>query len=65
MVPATFVFAYFGQGLGTALDSDGLHVPAELLVALALLGVMALVPIVVRRWRRSRGKEGVRDAAGA
>jgi uncharacterized membrane protein YdjX (TVP38/TMEM64 family) len=55
--PATFVFAYFGHSLGTALDGEGPHVPAGLLVALALLGVMALVPIVVRRWRRGGGRE--------
>jgi uncharacterized membrane protein YdjX (TVP38/TMEM64 family) len=54
-VPATFVFAYFGHGLQTALDSEGPHVPVALLVALVLLGCMALVPIAVRRWRR--GKE--------
>ncbi len=57
VVPATFVFAYFGQGLGTALDSDGVHVPTGLLVALALLGVMALAPIAVRRWRRRRDRK--------
>jgi len=57
IVPATFVFAYLGHSLGTALDGEGPHVPAGLLVALALLGVMALVPIAVRRWRRGRGRE--------
>jgi uncharacterized membrane protein YdjX (TVP38/TMEM64 family) len=56
-VPATFVFAYFGHGLGSAIDSEGPHVPVALLVALVLLGFMALVPIAVRRWRRGREKE--------
>ncbi len=57
VVPATFVFAYFGHGLGTALDSEGPHVPATLLVALALLGFLALAPIAVRRFRRRKEKE--------
>ncbi len=56
VVPATFVFAYFGHGLGTALDSEGAHVPATLLVALALLGLVALLPIAVRRLRRRKEK---------
>jgi uncharacterized membrane protein YdjX (TVP38/TMEM64 family) len=56
VVPASFVFAYFGHGLGTALDSEGPHVPVTLLVALAMLGVVALAPIAVRRWRRGKEK---------
>ncbi len=52
--PATFVFSYFGHGLRTALESEGQRVPVELLVGLALLGVVALVPPAVRRFRRGR-----------
>jgi uncharacterized membrane protein YdjX (TVP38/TMEM64 family) len=64
VVPAAFVFAYFGHGLGDALDSDRLEVPVGLLVALALLGVLALTPIAVRRLRRGKEKDGSVAADG-
>jgi uncharacterized membrane protein YdjX (TVP38/TMEM64 family) len=57
VVPPTFVFAHFGQGLEGALESDGVHVPTGLLVALALLAVLALLPVAVRRLRH-RGDRG-------
>jgi uncharacterized membrane protein YdjX (TVP38/TMEM64 family) len=55
IVPGTFVYSYFGQGLGTALEHEG--PPAALFVGFALLGVMALLPVAVRKWRRGRGTE--------
>jgi uncharacterized membrane protein YdjX (TVP38/TMEM64 family) len=64
VVPATFVFAYFGHGLQTALDSEGPHVPVALLVALVLLGFMALAPIAVRRFRRGKEREDVPTRPG-
>ncbi|MGH6925200.1 MAG: TVP38/TMEM64 family protein [Propylenella sp.] len=57
IVPATFVFSYFGQGLGSALESEGSPASLELFAALALLGVLALVPVAVRKWRRGREAE--------
>jgi uncharacterized membrane protein YdjX (TVP38/TMEM64 family) len=51
-VAPTFVFAFFGQGLGTALEGEGGPASAELLIGLVLLGLMALLPPLVRRWRR-------------
>jgi uncharacterized membrane protein YdjX (TVP38/TMEM64 family) len=59
VVPAAFVFAYFGHGLGDALDSDRLEVPVGLLIALVMLGVLALTPVAVRRFRRGKDKERV------
>ncbi len=58
ILPGTFVLSYFGEGLGGALDSDGRVLSTELVVALALLGAMALVPVLVRRWRRRRDSQG-------
>lgn len=55
ILPGTFVFSYFGHGVRTALRSEGAHLPAELFLGLALLALMALVPVIVRRWRRGRG----------
>ncbi len=54
ILPATFVFAYFGEGLRTSLESEGSPASLQLFTALALLGLMALIPIAVRRWRRGR-----------
>ena len=54
IIPGTFVYAYFGSGLEEALTEGGPVVPWKLLVALALLGVMAIVPVVWRRLRRRR-----------
>ena len=60
IVPATCVLAYFGEGLRTALDRSGSPFSAELLLGLALLAALALVPVVVRKWRR--GKDGAEQA---
>ncbi len=54
ILPGTFVYAYFGQGLRSALESGGSPLTAELFIGLALLGAMALVPVAVRKWRRGR-----------
>ncbi len=52
IIPGTFVYAYFGSGLDEALREGGPLVPWKLLVALALLGLMAIVPVAWRRLRR-------------
>jgi uncharacterized membrane protein YdjX (TVP38/TMEM64 family) len=54
ILPGTFVFSYFGQGLRTALGSEGPPLSVGLFVAFALLGLMALLPAMVRRLRRVR-----------
>ena len=54
IIPGTFVFAYLGSSLDEALMEGGPVVPWKLLVALALLGAMAIVPVVWRRLRRRR-----------
>jgi uncharacterized membrane protein YdjX (TVP38/TMEM64 family) len=54
IVPGTFVLAYFGHGLGTAIDGEGPPWSAGLFVSLALLGVLALVPVLVRKLRGGR-----------
>jgi uncharacterized membrane protein YdjX (TVP38/TMEM64 family) len=51
IVPGTIVLAYFGNGLGTALDGEGPSLPLELIIGLALLGALALAPVAVRKWR--------------
>jgi uncharacterized membrane protein YdjX (TVP38/TMEM64 family) len=73
IIPATFAFAYVGEGLDSVLDAqNAAHaacvagkgesacpfdlslsslVTTEILIAFAALGVLALVPIALRRWR--------------
>jgi uncharacterized membrane protein YdjX (TVP38/TMEM64 family) len=51
--PSTFVFANLGQTLGR-IDSAQQLVAPETLIALALLGIFAIVPIFVRQWRSKR-----------
>jgi uncharacterized membrane protein YdjX (TVP38/TMEM64 family) len=58
VLPGTFVFSYFGQGLRSALGSEGSPVTVGLFVAFALLALMALIPVLVRRWLRDRKEEG-------
>src|SRR5215468_2463051 len=51
--PSTFIFANLGQTLGR-IDSAQQLVEPQTLIALALLGVFAVVPIFVRQWRSRR-----------
>ena len=54
IIPGTFAYAYLGQGLGTTIDGDGSIVTPTLVAALALLALVSAIPIVVKRWKRSR-----------
>ena len=51
--PGTFVFVNLGQTLGRIDSLSGL-VSTETLVAFALLGVLALVPVAIRKFRDSK-----------
>ena len=48
IIPGSFVFANLGETLGTIDSLSGL-ISRETLIAFALLGVLALVPIIVRK----------------
>lgn len=52
ILPGSFVFAHLGMSLGR-IDSVGELLSLKVLSALALLGLFALIPVVVRR-RRGR-----------
>lgn len=52
IVPGSFVYANLGQSLGRVQSADELVSPAVLL-ALGLLGLLSLVPVVLKRARRS------------
>ena len=60
ILPGAFVFANLGESLGRISSAEEL-VSTETLLALGLLGVLALVPVVVKRLRRS---EPAHPAAG-
>ena len=53
IIPGTFVFVNLGETLGRIDSLRGL-VSWPTLGAFALLGLLALVPIAVRRWRARR-----------
>ncbi len=65
IIPGTFVFANVGASLGRVLDTadrfslQGVLTP-DILLALCLLGLLALVPVAYGRWRgwRARGRDG-------
>lgn len=58
IMPATFIFAAFGAGLGELFDAGAEIRLADvlsptLIAALAGLGLLALLPVAVRKWRGS------------
>ena len=53
IIPGTFVYANLGETLSTIDSLSGL-VSKETLIAFALLGVLALVPIVIKRFKSRR-----------
>jgi uncharacterized membrane protein YdjX (TVP38/TMEM64 family) len=53
IMPATFVFANLGQSLGHIHSPDQL-LSLETVSALALLGVIALVPVLVKKYRSKK-----------
>lgn len=53
IVPGSFVFANLGQSLGR-IESGGQLLSGEVLSALTLLGLLALVPILARRFQGRR-----------
>lgn len=52
ILPGCFVFANLGQSLGR-IDSLDQLVSAETLIAFGLLGLFALVPIVIKKFRKT------------
>jgi uncharacterized membrane protein YdjX (TVP38/TMEM64 family) len=57
VVPGTLVYSYFGASIGSAFAEGGSPFSLELLLGLALLAVMALLPVAYRKWRAGRQKE--------
>ncbi len=53
IIPGTLAFAFFGAGLDSAIEAKG--PTTHLVVGLVALGVLALVPVVVRRLKSARG----------
>ena len=57
IVPGTFVYTSVGNGLGAVFDSGGepnlgLILEPEILLPILGLSVLALVPVIYRRFRR-------------
>ncbi len=53
IIPGSFVFANLGETLGTIDSLSGL-VSKETLLAFALLGVLALVPVAIKKFKSKR-----------
>ena len=59
IVPGTFVYATVGSGLGSVFDSGrsftaaGILTP-EIVIALVGLALLALIPVIYRKWSRRR-----------
>ncbi|MBI3344156.1 MAG: TVP38/TMEM64 family protein [Gammaproteobacteria bacterium] len=53
IIPGSFVFANLGQSLGR-IDSAGQLISAETLGAFALLGVLALAPVAIKRLKTKK-----------
>lgn len=56
VIPGSFVFSYLGQSLGRINSVDDL-VSLPVLGAFVLLGVLALIPVLVRRFRMGKINE--------
>lgn len=59
IIPGSFVYTQAGRGLGAILESDqGLTLGAifntEMKIALVVLGIFALVPIVIKKWKKRK-----------
>jgi uncharacterized membrane protein YdjX (TVP38/TMEM64 family) len=54
IVPGSFVFANLGRSLGEVQSLEGLFSP-QVLLAFGLLGILALLPALLRIWSRRRG----------
>jgi len=52
MIPGTFAYAFFGAGLDSAIKAQNATV--ELFAGLIVLGLLALVPVVVKRVKSGR-----------
>ena len=53
IIPATFVYVNLGETLGRIDSLSGL-VSIETIGAFVLLGILALVPVFIKKWRGAR-----------
>jgi len=58
IIPASFVYVNLGHTLGR-VESPSELVGRDMLVALSLIGIMALVPLLWRQFTRNRARGGV------
>ncbi len=58
ILPGTFAYAYFGQGISSAIDMEGSVISPQLLIGLGALGLASLIPVVLKRIRRARRGAG-------
>ena len=56
IIPGTFAYAYLGQGLGTTIAGGGFSVSPTLIAALAVLALVSVIPLVVKRWKKNKSQ---------
>lgn len=54
IIPGTFAYAYLGQGLGSTIAGEGFKVSPSLVAALAVLALVSVMPIVIKRWKKNK-----------
>jgi uncharacterized membrane protein YdjX (TVP38/TMEM64 family) len=62
IIPATFIYASLGEGIGAVIAEGrradfGLLLRPPVLLPLLGLAILALLPVVYRRWRSAGGSE--------
>lgn len=57
LIPGIFVYAYLGASLTTAVNPEGISVSPAIIGAFAALGVLSLMPIVLKRLLPGTGAE--------
>ena len=63
IIPGTFVYASLGNGLGAILDAGGapdlkIIFSPEILIPIVGMAVLALLPVVYKRWKARQAKGG-------
>jgi uncharacterized membrane protein YdjX (TVP38/TMEM64 family) len=51
IAPGTFIFASLGAGAGDIIGLEGIKIPPSLLLSLGALGLLSLLPLIIRKLR--------------
>lgn len=57
IIPGSFVYAYLGYTGATIKEGESM-IPPQILIALVLLGLLSLIPVLVRKFSTNKGADG-------